>query len=97
MKKALRATAAASVLLLTVLMFAGNASAQSADCVAVGYSDECPRDVTPPDPGDPSGSGQLARTGSSSLPLAEIAIVLIGVGGVLTYGARRKREAELSA
>ena len=88
---------AAAVSLFALLAFAGPAAGQTAGQVfcgpTIGYADVCPDDVVRPiddnvvDPG-----GALPRTGSdSSLPLAKVAIVLIGVGAALTVIAARKR------
>ena len=86
---------AAAVLLFALLAFAGPAAGQTAGerfCgPTIGYADVCPGDIVRPinDNVDP---GSLARTGSdSSLPLAKVAIVLIGVGGALVVMAGRKR------
>lgn len=86
---------AAAVLLFALLAFAGPAAGQTAGerfCgPTIGYADVCPGDIVRPinDNVDP---GSLARTGSdSSLPLAKVAIVLIGVGAALTVIAARKR------
>ncbi len=98
MKNSMRAGTVVGVALFAVLMFGGPAAAQSTDgldCTTIGYSDECPAEVTVPDPGDPgdpgSAAGTLPRTGSNNLPLARIAIVLIALGGAFTVVARRKR------
>ena len=90
-----RMLSAAAVLLFALLAFAGPAAGQTVGqdfCgPTIGYADVCPDDIVRPinDNVDP---GSLARTGSdSSLPLARVAIVLIGVGAALTVIAARKR------
>lgn len=96
--------------LIAVLAVAGTASAQTVDdptrvyCPATAtrpafYSDTgvCPTDVVrPPDDGG-NAAGELPRTGSDSLPLAKMAIVLIGVGGGLTLVASRKHTQSVSS
>ena len=71
---------AAALVLFAMLALAGPASA---DC-GVGYaSAPCPTNV-PPSGGGETGGGTLPRTGSdSSLPLAKVGIVVLGVGGAL--------------
>lgn len=92
----MKKTLLAGLAVFGLLVLATPASAQTPEFICddgsvVGYSDECPDVVTPEDPGV-APTGALPRTGSdSSLPLAKAAIVLIGVGGALTFLARRKR------
>ena len=87
---------AAAVLLFALLAFAGPAEGQTAGQVfcgpTIGYADVCPADVVAPIDNGVDPGGALPRTGSdSSLPLAKVAIVLIGVGAALTVIAARKR------
>jgi hypothetical protein len=93
------------VALFGFLALAGPASAQTAGQVfcgpAIGYADVCPADVVRPleDDGAVAAdtTGTLPRTGSdNSVPMARIAIVLIGVGGALTIMAGRRRLAHVA-
>lgn len=96
MKKTIFATLVA---LIAVLALAGPASAQAPNCPVDNptfYDPDgvCPNVIDRPPAGDPDVApvAALPRTGSSdSLPLAKMAIVLIGVGGALTLLASRKR------
>jgi hypothetical protein len=92
---------AAAVSLFALLAFAGPAAGQTAGQVfcgpTIGYADVCPADVVRPIDDNAVDPGSLARTGSdSSLPLARVAIVLIGVGAALTVIAARKRVQHVS-
>jgi LPXTG-motif cell wall-anchored protein len=67
------------------------------------FSDECAfTDVLtnvltvqapPPRPGgDQGGAGNLPRTGSDSVPMAQIGAALLGIGGLLVLAARKRDE-----
>ncbi len=89
---------AGALVLFSMLVFAGPASA---DC-SVGYADpgyadpgysngSCPPNV-PPGGGGETGSAALPRTGNdSTMTLAKVGIVVLGVGGALFVLGNRRR------